>query len=821
MKKKIALFVLPALLVTTSCNFSLDKLMFWKNWGKKDEPAEKEEEKKNEEDLTVEAIVAAFEKMSKLESYTAVTEVSFEGEDRTYLNGNYVLSHDKTKMNYLIEQVGKNSKAVMSYQTTSVVKFSDAVEAFDCTKEEVINDFVLYRNQVLQARAGYQVSLDFSKEEITVVSPEMTQETYVVFDEAVGQTYDYSEGDRSYYNITDDGMGIVNADDVEEVIKNNATINGDTVVAEVDGQQISIKVKLSDGYVSSLEATLDGGVGMKITYSKFNQTSFEMPAQALEKPQCRWAHDSHSPYRYVKTETGHRKYCSECYRFLDEEKPHDHSHNSYGVCEHCGYIEGSKGENSTFPGFEKGESEYYLRGEKVANTFVETYMNYSYDWNAYDYSSSSYVLDFYVYSDNAVLVQTAYPNTPVEGACLTSRQLKYDLYKDLSASELATIKALGYGDERTLALKQYLATQTKSATIAGMHTERVHAYDSQVTEEFVLDECHTISCTTCQDCGEYNVSINTNHQQPMVQTSQVIDSCHTLIHYECPTCHESYEYTETNHVDGDPIIEEEKLDSCWTLMTGYCATCGECIGCEAVANHTGSTTTKVIEVDSCETRTLTICDSCHAIISDESEFHHEHVEHICCDYAALETYEFVENMGWHSEDSMYEFDYCKDCHKPVNGIVYEYENFDMNHPYYSQSYKIHHITEELSFYDYEYDTFDHELDENGICKYCHSKVVEMGEEAIGFVAKYATNYDGWYDFFFYVKATGEKIWYSEFDYSPEINSDEVGEYYEYTNDSYPGVALRLYNNGDGIFRLDIFYNNLTERVAILPSDFAH
>ena len=170
---------------------------------------------------------------------------------------------------------------------------------------------------------------------------------------------------------------------------------------------------------------------------------------------------------------------------------------------------------------------------------------------------------------------------------------------------------------------------------------------------------------------------------------------------------------------------------------------------------------------------------------------------------------------------MYEFDYCKDCHKPVNGIVYEYENFDMNHPYYSQSYKIHHITEELSFYDYEYDTFDHELDENGICKYCHSKVVEMGEEAIGFVAKYATNYDGWYDFFFYVKATGEKIWYSEFDYSPEFGSDEVGEYYEYTNDSYPGVALRLYNNGDGIFRLDIFYNNLTERVAILPSDFAH
>ena len=385
MKKKFALLVLPAL-VLCSCNFNLESLMFWKNWGKKDEPAE---QSGGETALTVDAIVDAFEKMSKLDSYTSLTEVSFDGNDKVYLNGQYVVSHDKTKMNYLTEQVGKNSKSIMSYQTTSIVKFSDAVEPFDCTKEEVMSDFILYRNQMLETRAGYQVSLDFSKEELTVVSPEMTQETYVVFDEEAGQTYDYSEGERSYYNITDDGMGVVNASDVEEVIKNNTTINGDTVEAEIDGQKISIKVKLSDGYVSSLEATINGGIGMKITYSKFNETSFKMPEEALVKPQCKWSHDSHSPYRYLKTENGHRKYCAECYKFLGEEKAHDHSHNSQGVCEQCGYIEGSKGENETFVGFERGENDYYLRGEKVANTFVEAYMNYSYDWYAYDYSSSS------------------------------------------------------------------------------------------------------------------------------------------------------------------------------------------------------------------------------------------------------------------------------------------------------------------------------------------------------------------------------------------------------------------------------------------------
>lgn len=820
MKKRKILYLLPiASLALSSCSFKDVKNWFLKLFGKA--PAE---EQQPSEELTIDNVVNAFTKMSELTSYTSSTEMTYKGNDTFYISGKNVPAYDDTVMRYLTEVVGKDSKTDMKYETTSVVKFADAATLLGISKEETINEFIKLRNQYLSYGYERTYTFDFAKEEVQIYSPLVSQVTYTLYDQEADQTFDYTEGETTKYNTENSDLGIINTADIVEIVK-KGRIEGDSVITEIDGTEISIKIKLDNGYISSLEADIQQGVHIKISYSKFNETSFEIPSQ-VTKPVCHWAHDSHTPYHYFQGKNGHKKYCQECYKFLGSEEQHVTSHNDKGVCEKCGYVLGEDDvDEKTIPGFEKtnGQGDYYVEAKIVNDVFCNSpNRNYHDDYSCYESGDSTFAYaDYLVYlDDNAVLKVTRGIESKVNGACMEKQAVTFDLYRNLSNETLSTIKNID--SDKAVALKAYLADKQISATFTGYEFNRSHNYEHISTEEIVIDECHTIENRVCSDCNEIvSGYINTNHKQDLVTSTQLIDSCHTLICSDCPVCHEHHEEVQTNHVSGDPIIKEEAIDSCYTLLIGSCATCGEEIGRMVEAHHNGTTTTKEIVVDSCTTRTLTICNDCHSIIDDTSVSNHQHTQSIICDYETLETYEFADSMGYHSINSVYEFEYCSDCHKPVNGEVKEYSYVQLNHPYNDSYYTVHHITDSGDNTTYESDTFDHALDENGFCKYCHAKVLDLGDSSIGFIAYYNCEYSYWDTYQFFNKTTGETMSLYDFNNDPSTGTDSIGSYNEFKNSSYPGIAVREYLEDYQPTCFVVKYNNLETSVTISPSDFAH
>ena len=223
MKKSLSLLILPALLLS-SC--SLSDLMFWKKNKKQ------EEQPADTSGLTIEKVLAAFEKMANATSMTTSTEVTYNGVDTTYIGGSQIPSRDHTEMNYVTETVGKDSKTNMSYTTTSIVKFKDIEEKLEISKEEAIGDIIEYRNEYLTYGYDVNISLDFEKEEVTLERPLESMVTYTFFDEEAGQTFNYDEDGDPEYNIYDEGMGIIDMDDVKEVIE-KGTVKGNTIETEM------------------------------------------------------------------------------------------------------------------------------------------------------------------------------------------------------------------------------------------------------------------------------------------------------------------------------------------------------------------------------------------------------------------------------------------------------------------------------------------------------------------------------------------------------------------------------------------------------------
>lgn len=616
MKRKASILLITSAMVLSACSWS--DLMFWKKWWgpKKDNsPADTETDTNKEDEAKKNDVIAAFSKLETLDSFTAVTKAEMSGENEYTVGEHKVPSYQTISINYETKQVGNNTKINAAISMISQVNLQKAEAVEGVTKEETMSALVLDRNTYIMA--GYDASLifDLDKQEAIFNVPFMSSETYTIYDEEAKQTYDYEIGDDDVrYNYDDDDNGLIDTKSIIDVVK-QGTVDGNTIHAVIDGENVDIKFELKDGYVSSLEAEVEG-THLTIFYSDFNKTSFAIPA-GCHKPVCRWPHDSHTAYSYVKTETGHRKYCQECHKFLGEEKPHDHSHNDDGYCEICGYIDGQDNvDTKVVPGFGTSDDDYYLKAKVVQGVIVNSSSNYDYDFSCYESSSETNV-NYKIYtSSGVVLRETTANSTKIEGACVKTNVLTYDLYKNLSESELNTIKALGYGSERTDALKAYLLENTVSATFSGKVYSLSHGVVTGNEQE--LDECHTIHYYTCPDCGEVTsayIGAVYDHEAGFVETTQEIDDCHTQVNHDCPTCHEHNEEIQTHHVDGTPVVEEMVIDSCYTLQIKKCATCGDILSKEIVTNHTGHTSTRVVDDGHGGTKTLTICDSCHTVIS--------------------------------------------------------------------------------------------------------------------------------------------------------------------------------------------------------------
>lgn len=810
MKKSFSILIIPTMLIS-SCALTSKCSALWKKWFHKGDQTDTGER----DPSNVDEVVEAFDKMGKLTSYTTTTTMSFEGDDHAYFGSKKVASHDVTTMGYVTETMGQSSKTEMSYTTTSVVKIADISAALGVSDEEAVDTVLRYKYDYIEYGYEREVTFDFTKGEVTMVSSTQSSVTYTLYDQEAEQSFDYSEGEETRYNTDQGGMGLIDTKEVIDLIKDGQMKDG-AVEVNADGEKILIKVKLADGYISSLEADTNEGVHIKIAFSKYDETSFTIPEEAT-KPVCSWSHDANTPYHYEKTKNGHRKYCSECYKFLGGETPHLHAHNNKGVCEICGYIDGQDDVSSkVIPGFEKGENGYYLKAEMISDVFTNDYSrNYDDDYSCNEFGDTDDTYFVYI-KDGVVLKEIEEDQTRIESTCLYSQRVTYDLYKNLSSTELENIKKTSSGDARTSALKTYLASFAKSATVSGYKFNLHHDYSHYVSKDITLDECHKIQTQTCGDCNELIYSnVMTNHQSELNVTYEVIDACHKLQKSDCPVCHEHNEEVVTSHVDGDPVLQETVIDSCHKLVVGYCATCNEKLGQTVVENHTGTTHSKTITVDSCETKTLTICDSCNCVVTNVSAFNHQHTVNVICNRDTLLTYEFAEELGYTNSDAVFEFEYCEDCHRPVDGIIYEY-SMSIDHGFNESYYTVHHLENGGDHTTYEHSVIGHNLDENGLCKYCHAKVFDLGDATIGFIVKYNSSYSYW-DYRFYNKTTGASIDLYTFDDSPEAGSDSNGSYTLYSGTSYPGIELKIYEVEYVIVRMEISWSGGS--AVILPTDF--
>ena len=604
MKKKAYLLLIASSMALASCSWQ--DLMFWKKWGwgKKDnEPAETIVVDKDD-------VIEAFNKLSTLNSFTSVTHATMSGDNTLTVGEHKVPSYQTITIDYTNKKVGKNTKTNSSFGSTTLVNLEAAEAVEGVTKEETMDALVSNRNLYIQFGYDASLSFDLAKQEACLVIPFNKSETYTIYDEEAKQTYNYSVDDSNVkYNYEDDDTGIIDTESLIEVV-NKGTVEGNTIKTEIEGETVSIQFELKDGYVSSLEAEVSG-THIKISYSDFNKTSFDIPA-SCHKPICKWPHDSKNAFSYVKTETGHRKYCQECHKFLDHEQSHDHSHNDKGFCEICGYVDGEDDVESTIiQGFENGEDPY-LKAKVIGEIIVSSSINYDYDFACYGSS-----VDYRVYKDaGVVLAETSGDTSRLDGACVEIKTLVFDLYKGLSQSELQTIQEISNSSDRTEALVAYLQGKTISKSFSGKSYRISHGLTT--SEETTLDECHQIMSYTCSDCGQLTsayISAVSNHESNFTETEEIIDACHTLVNKDCPTCHEHKEEIKTNHVEGEPVVIEKAIDSCHTLRIEKCATCGEVINTTIVANHTGHTSTRTVSDGNGGTKTITSCDSCHAIIS--------------------------------------------------------------------------------------------------------------------------------------------------------------------------------------------------------------
>ena len=815
MKKSLSFLIIPTMLIsscalTSRCSALWDKLF----------------QRNKEEPVTVDSIVEALEKLGTLDNLTIETTANFTGEDNTQISGTRIPTKSKVDLVYKTEMVGKNAKTISSYTSIETAKISVIKEALNYTNEEVISKLLETKYSSLQSEySNSDVILDVEHDEVKFVSVMEGSESYSIYDEEAKQSFTWeADEDHLYYNTGEGGMGLIDTEDIVEAVK-KGTLNGDTVTAVIDGEEIAIKVSISNGYVTRLEANVQENTHLTIEYSKFNETTLAIP-EDVHKPECKWGHDGQTPFLYKKSEAGHRRYCQYCYKFLDEqETEHVHAHNDKGVCEICGYIPGAEDADSEIvSGFEYGADGYYLRAKVVDGIICDTSKNYNYDFYLYETDESGNDINYYVYlEENVIFVEKEGNSVKLDDTCLESTAYVYDIYRNLNHSTLETIKdtrdSEGYPYSSALgALKTYVASLTKNATLAGTKYELHHSYHSE--DPVVIDACHKYSSTRCSECGALlSASIQTNHTATLSEEKITLDSCHKLVRRDCPVCHEHEEEIEVDHGTAEPRLEETVVDSCHKLVKGYCSACGDYLGKMVQENHVGSTKTVNITVNSCTTRTLTICTSCQCIVKDESVSDHEHVDHVICDYAQLAGYDFKERLGYVSQSSTFEFSYCQDCHNLTDNLVKEYPSYtSMDHPFTESGYTVHDISGEYDNTEYMSETFEHSLDEHDICHYCHAKVATLGEESLGFIAKYEYS---WWQYWFYNKTTGEHIDLVDFDSTPESGYEDGLLYEIYTNASYPNISVRRnFDSNSDVDSLVISYGT-DQSVTISRADFGY
>ena len=778
--------------------------------------------------LSLEKISQGFAEVVASSGYTMDIAMTYNVASNTTFSGIKTKVHSKTHYDAHVEVSGMNTKASFTESNEMKVLMSEAVSATQ--SRDVVVTALKTNIFMLMTYSDSETEFEYNEEEdsYTVKMSQELEPQYRIYDAEAKQHYTYDDDDDCYYlTEEDDDFDEASLEPLMAQLNALGRIQNDVLYVNAPETTLEFHFTFDGAKLSTVTFTGEidhASLVGSYTITKVGSTQFTVPAE-LVPPTCLYKHDEFTDYKYIQTAEGHRKVCSNCYKYLDEAKPHVHEHNQYGICEVCGYIEGADlvdlDHDWVVPqGFENGEHPF-IRIIKTDKVMVSDDYYYSYS-NVIEFDrdeqTGNYKRALFYSNEKAILIlgdEYEY----VEGTCIQKNICKAWLFKNVPDEVLNQYSSWFASDEQKASLHAMTVSGEQDAYFEGVEARLYHDVKYGEYEEY--QGCYTMAKGYCEICHQFiHSNLNQNHEN-VSEVETHPDACHTVTNYICDDCHENLGHsTHTEHqFEGEPTETVKHLDGCHYILISSCPTCGEILEKEIVEEHHGQEREIVIPINECVNRVITVCEGCGMIISDELDEHHsDDIEQVVCKYADLEDYGIELEPLYDDDESLFVFEYCPDCKQPVSGQVVEVRNRDYDHAYWPYgTYIIHNVWN--GTHQYKSGAFPHVLDDKGICEICGNYVVNLDNGLILNVKYNEDKYHPYWDVFFYDTVNQDIIYLSSFCDTPEFKQEITGNYYEYTNPDYPNVVIKedLDENYD-VIRYEIILSGGAVYV-IEPSDF--
>ena len=773
----------------------------------------------NDGPLSFDKIESAYAETLKQDNLTLTASVDAEAKSTEIPLGSNIKvpGNQSQNISVSLERDNGNTKVQMLYSSSVSISISDVQKELNYSKYEATTLIKDYAFKYLERYDDYSVSIDEEKQIYTLRYDMFNDTIYQITDPTTKQIIQIdSDGEAEY--TTNASIDIVEEMDEAFAELRKGKIEDGKIKYQSDSGSYVYDFTFDGNKLSKVNYTFEDrskngtyvGTG-SYTFSKINSTSVTVPSNYTFEP-CSYDHGEYARIDYYSTEVGHIPTCYHCEKFLAANQPHSYVSNEFPVCKVCGYVKGSNAaKNGAIDGFTVNNDEL-LTGTLSNGIFS----SFSYSYSYYDYLYlDNYTYAYYYDNAKAFLVVGRGNESPVQdGCCLMSYNVSAKLYKNIPETLISQLNNASSDDERIPILNGYFAAHQLDASVTGKMARISHT-SLPLSQTLEIDQCHTASYSRCQVCNQVtNYYTSTNHVSELVSQETKIDKCHTKVTRTCPTCGESEYYIETEHNEEHAKTKEQKLDSCHTLVTYLCPDCNEELDREIVAKHNEqSLHTSSKTVDSCTTVTDVTCDACNMIASHEEVSNHKHLSQVVCSYAELSDYGIGSITHYNAENLTYVFNYCSDCHK-VDGLLAGYpDGVSISHSYYEYSYYTFDVYS--GNYSYKYETFDHIIGEDGLCIFCHAKVIDINDQYQFAITCHSYGSDYYYfDYDLYDKTSGETI---KYDYSIDEGTGA------YIWNQIPGMSLLEHFNQETYqtdkITLTYLVNGKSVTVEFVPSDF--
>ncbi|MBO4703302.1 MAG: hypothetical protein J5617_00520 [Bacilli bacterium] len=777
----------------------------------------------NDGPLTFDNIEKAYVETLKQDNLTLTMNMKAEAKGVQRFLGNEKITADEAQIaTATLERDNGKSKVSLLYTGQMSLSVPNVQKELNCSKIEAVTMVKEYVYGLLE-RGDYSFSYDEGKELFTIKYNLIDTTIYQITDPTTKQIIQIDEDGEGEYTTSstvdfveemDEALAEFKKGKIEDgkVKYQNDSGSSYTYEFTFDGNKLS---KISYTFVEKSASGNDYAGSGEYTFSKINSTSVSAPTNYTMRT-CSYDHGEYACVDYLSTEAGHIPTCTQCEKFLGTNQPHNYVSNELPICKDCGYVKGSDSAS------DKPVEGFTVNGTTLLSGILSSgiYSSISRNYNYYDYlymDSNTYA--YYYDNVKAFMVLGQSEQSQVPNTCLVTADAYAKLYKNIPADLITQLNEASSDSDRIVIVNAYFAAHQPDASMTGKISRIAHTSDPFLSAQTrQIDQCHTASYRKCEVCNKvtyYNV--DTNHVGDVTTNETKIDKCHTKVTETCPTCGEVESYIDEEHDSAHAKkTKEVKLDACHSLDIYSCPDCNEELYREVSEKHNEqSLKTSNKTIDSCTTATEVTCDACGMLVSHKEVSDHKHESQVVCSYEQLSDYG-VDNISYYDKENLiYVFDYCSDCHK-VSGNLVGYSKYtSINHPYSEESYYTFDLS--TGYYDWSYDKFDHVIGDDGLCIFCHAKIIDINDQYQFVITcqsyDYGTIYYDW-DYDLINKETGESLRY-DYDYDEETGA--------YIWDAVPGMSL-LAHYEEGTYTLDKYVltylvNDQPTTVEFKASDF--